>query len=240
VANIFSITEQGIIMKKWAIMLQDKIIKQFDVEEGQRLIIGRGDDAEIRIDNTAISRHHSAIEIQNGKPFLQDLCSLNGTLVNGKKIDFIQIFEGDDILIGKFNLVWSSTLEGKEIMSSASMSMDIEDATIFTSGKPAEIPSEKKYQLQVVRGKCEPQTLPIAGRTSIKLGKAPNSDMLTPGFLVSANQCYINRKDNSYSIIPQSGWRKTLLNGEVITQKTELHPGDEITIAGNTIRFELI
>ncbi len=227
-------------MKKWAIMLQDKIIKQFDVEEGQRLIIGRGDDAEIRVDNTAISRHHSAIEIQNGKPFLQDLCSLNGTLVNGKKIDFIQIFEGDDIIIGKFNLVWSSTLKGKESLTTSSMSMDIEDATIFTPGKPKAAKNVKTHQLQVTSGKCEPMTLPLAGRTSIKLGKAPNSDIFTPGFFVSGNQCYINKKDDSYFLIPQSGWRKTLINGAAVTGKTELHPGDEISIAGNTIRFELL
>ncbi len=227
-------------MKKWALMLQDKIIKQFDVEEGQRLIIGRGDDAEIRIDNTAISRHHSAIELQNGKPFLQDLCSLNGTLVNGKKIDFIQIFEGDDIIIGKFNLVWSSTLKGEESISTAAMPMDIEDATIFTSGKPTNVSKEKEFQLQILAGKCEPTTLPLAGRTSIKLGKAPNSDIFTPGFLVSANQCYINKKDSSYFIIPQAGWRKTSINDKPISSKTELHPGDEISIAGNTIRFELL
>ncbi len=227
-------------MKKWAIMLQDKIIKQFDVEEGQRLIIGRGEDAEIRIDNTAISRHHSAIEIQNGKPFLQDLCSLNGTLVNGQKIDFIQIFEGDDIIIGKFNLVWSSTLAEKETMSSSAMPMDIEDATIFTTSKPKSSPTEKAYQLQVTKGGARPATVPLTGRTSIKLGKSPNSDMATPGFLVSANQCYINKKDSSYFLIPQSGWRKTRINGQTVTNKIALHPGDEIVIAGNTIRFELI
>lgn len=227
-------------MKKWAIMLQGKIIKQFDVEEGQRLIIGRGDDAEIRVDNTAISRHHSAIEIQNGKPFLQDLCSLNGTLVNGKKIDFIQIFEGDDIIIGKFNLVWSSTLSGEAALSSSTTPMDIEDATIFTPGKPQNASKAKTHQLNVTQGRCEPSVLPLAGRTSIKLGKAPNSDIFTPGFLVSGNQCYINKKDSSYFLIPQSGWRKTLINGEKVTTKVELHPGDEISIAGNTIRFELI
>lgn len=221
-------------------MLQGKIIKQFDVDEGQRLIIGRGEDAEIRIDNTAISRHHSAIEIQNGKPFLQDLCSLNGTVVNGKKIDFIQIFEGDDIIIGKFSLVWSSTLEGKESISTAGKPMDIEDATIFTSGKPIKANNEKSYQLQVTAGSCEPKTLPLFGRTSIKLGKAPNSDIFTPGFLVSANQCYINKKKDDYFIIPQSGWRKTMINGDTIKNQTKLHPGDEISIAGNTLRFELI
>lgn len=220
-------------------MLQDKIIKQFDVEEGQRLIIGRGEDAEIRIDNTAISRHHSAIEIQNGKPFLQDLCSLNGTVVNGKKVDFIQIFEGDDIVIGKFNLVWSSTLEGKKSLSTPAAPMDIEDATIFTSGKPTK-PTGKSFQLQATAGRCEPASLPLTGRTSIKLGKAPNSDIFTPGLFVSANQCYINKKKDTYVIIPQSGWRRTLVNGEAVKRSTELHPGDEITIAGNTIRFELL
>lgn len=92
-------------MSKWAIMLQGKVIKQFQIHEGERLIIGRGDDANVKIDNTAISRHHAALEIQNDKPFLQDLCSLNGSMVNGNKIDFIEISEGDEVMLGKFSLV---------------------------------------------------------------------------------------------------------------------------------------
>lgn len=227
-------------MNRWTIMLQDQIIKQFDVAEGQRLIIGRGDDAEVRIDNKAISRHHSAIEVHNGKPFLQDLCSLNGTMVNGEKIDFIQIFEGDDICIGNCKLIWGPTLNGTEPLSTTAMPMDIEDAAIIGSEETQNIKQEKTYQLQVINGRCKPATLPLAGHTSIKLGKAPNSHIFTPGFLVSDNQCYINKKDTSYFLLPQSGWRNTYINGNKVTQKVELHPGDEINIAENTIRFEVI
>ncbi len=230
-------------MSKWAITLQNKLIKEFEIQEGERLIIGRGDDANVKIDNTAISRHHAALEIQNGKPFLQDLCSLNGSLVNGNKIDFIQLSEGDEIMLGKFSLVRGDDLEGKQRITTSAQPMDLDDATIFAPGRPKAKKEEKvvgpsTFQLKVVSGNASPSTLSLAGRTSVKIGKAANSDIVTPGFFISANQCFINMREDGYFVIPQSGFIKTKLNGQTLSSTNKLHAGDIIAIRGHQIRFE--
>lgn len=232
-------------MSKWAIMLQNKVIKEFEINEGERLIIGRGDDANVRIDNTAISRHHAALELQNGKPFLQDLCSLNGSMVNGTKIDFIQLSEGDEVMLGKFSLVRGEDFTGKPRLSTSALPMDLEDATIFAPGKPktpkeTKVTGPKSFQLKVVGGEAKPHALSLAERTSIKIGKAPNSDITTPGFLIAANQCFINKRDDGYHLIPQSGFIKTKLNGSTLKAPKKLHPGDVISIRSHQIRFEQI
>ncbi len=239
-------------MSKWAIMLQDKIIKEFEIQEGERLIIGRGDDAGVRIDNTAISRHHAALEIQNGKPFLQDLCSLNGSLVNGNKIDFIQLNEGDEVMLGKFSLIRGAESEGKERATTSALPMDLDDATIFAPGRPkpkkeAQGAKEAKpvappnsFQLTVVGGTATPRSLSLSERTSIKIGKAYNSEIKTPGFLIADNQCFISMRDDGYYIIPQSGFIKTRVNGIKLKQEKKLHPGDIISIRSHQIRFEQV
>ncbi|MBU0681793.1 MAG: FHA domain-containing protein [Proteobacteria bacterium] len=232
-------------MSKWAIMLQNKVIKEFEIHEGERLIIGRGDDANVRIDNTAISRHHAALEMQNGKPFLQDLCSLNGSMVNGNKIDFIQLSEGDEVMLSKFSLVRGDDFEGKQRVSTSALPMDLEDATIFAPGKPKakkeeKTPGQNVFHLKVLSGSATPSTVPLAGRTSIKIGKADNSDIITPGFFISANQCFINKREDGYHIMPQSGFIKTMLNGQVLKSPKKLHPGDIISIRSHQIRFEQI
>ncbi|MEN8256456.1 MAG: FHA domain-containing protein [Thermodesulfobacteriota bacterium] len=232
-------------MSRWAIMLQDKIIKEFDIQEGERLIIGRGDDAGVRIDNTAISRHHAALEIQNGKPFLQDLCSLNGSLVNGNKIDFIQLNEGDEVMLGKFSLIRGEDSEGKQRATASSMPMDLDDATIFAPGRPKAKKEEKpaqanSFQLSVVGGTATPRTLSLIDRTSIKIGKAYNSEITTPGFFIADNQCFISMREAGYYIIPQSGFIKTRVNGKKLNHEKKLHPGDIISIRGHQIRFEQV
>ena len=230
-------------MNQWTVMLQDKVIRSFSIKDGERLIIGRGDDADVRIDNPAISRHHSAIEIQNGKPFLQDLCSLNGTKVNGKPIDFIQISETDTISLGKFSLVAGTPENSRVTLSSSAAPMDLEDATIFapgpkpTTAAPAKEKKKSGPELQVTSGGAFPASLSLTGRSSVKIGKDSNSDITTPGFFIAASQCYISLRDNGYHLIPQKSWTKTKVNNNVIRSAYKLQPGDTISIGKHRILF---
>ena len=51
------------------------------------LIIGRGEDCQIQIDDRQVSRHHARIRAVDGKIILEDLASKNGTFLAGKLID---------------------------------------------------------------------------------------------------------------------------------------------------------
>ena len=58
-----------------------RLSKEFGLINGQTYIIGRRGD--ICIDSPAVSKHHAAIIIKNGRIYLRDLNSTNGTyLVN--------------------------------------------------------------------------------------------------------------------------------------------------------------
>ena len=48
------------------------------------LIIGRGSDCQIQIDDRQVSRHHARISMTDGKMMLEDLASKNGTFLAGK------------------------------------------------------------------------------------------------------------------------------------------------------------
>jgi two-component system cell cycle response regulator len=51
--------------------------KDFGLKDGQTYIIGR--EGDICIDSPAVSKRHAAIIIKNGRIFLRDLDSTNGT-----------------------------------------------------------------------------------------------------------------------------------------------------------------
>ncbi len=60
------------------------------------LIIGRGEDCEIQIDDRQVSRHHARLTLKNGKVELEDLASKNGTFLAGKLIsDNVQLNDAD-------------------------------------------------------------------------------------------------------------------------------------------------
>ena len=50
-------------------------------------VLGRGEDAEVCLDDNRCSRKHAHILLTSGRWMIEDLGSSNGTLVNGEKID---------------------------------------------------------------------------------------------------------------------------------------------------------
>jgi len=70
----------------------------------ERYTIGRLPDNDVRIDNPAVSGHHSLIINILNDSFLEDLNSTNGTYVNGKLIKKHALQHGDVITIGHHQL----------------------------------------------------------------------------------------------------------------------------------------
>jgi len=68
-------------------------------------IIGRGADADIRIDDTEISRHHASVVVEADRTTIEDLGSKNGTRVNGERIEGrVPVGDGDEIRLGPIAL----------------------------------------------------------------------------------------------------------------------------------------
>ncbi len=73
------------------------------------LIIGRGSDADLRINDPSISRTHAQIRVTGSEPSLQidivDLGSTNGIRVNGQKVRHAVLGEGSRIEIGSTRML---------------------------------------------------------------------------------------------------------------------------------------
>ena len=67
--------------------------------------IGRHPDSSIFLDDVTVSRRHAEVRRSGNTLELVDVGSLNGTYVNGDRIDTVQLAEGDQLQVGKFKLV---------------------------------------------------------------------------------------------------------------------------------------
>ncbi len=67
--------------------------------------IGRHPESDVFLDDVTVSRRHA--EIQRRGPLLEisDAGSLNGTYVNGDRIERVTLAEGDQLQVGKYRLV---------------------------------------------------------------------------------------------------------------------------------------
>jgi diguanylate cyclase (GGDEF)-like protein len=64
------------------------------------LLIGRGGDCDIRIDDPSVSRHHARIAPSEGNYTVTDLESTNGTFINDLPVSTHQLEDGDYLHIG--------------------------------------------------------------------------------------------------------------------------------------------
>jgi len=70
----------------------------------QRIVIGRGRDADLAVAEPTISRQHAAIAWDGEGYVLEDLGSTNGTRVNGRKAKRARLLAGDEIELGRLQL----------------------------------------------------------------------------------------------------------------------------------------
>src|SRR5262249_37906137 len=67
----------------------------------QGLVVGRSADADLFVDVAHASRRHARLSVQAGAFLVEDLGSINGTFVNGRKITEPTVLHGGDrIFVG--------------------------------------------------------------------------------------------------------------------------------------------
>lgn len=73
-----------------------------------RALIGRDLDCDIRVVNKEVSRHHAVIYTEDGKTFVKDLSSSNGTFVNGVRIsaESSPLVAGDAVVLGELSFTF--------------------------------------------------------------------------------------------------------------------------------------
>ena len=81
-------------MARLILSLDGQVMAEYNMNK-ERYTIGRLPDNDIRIDNPAVSGHHSLIINILNDSFLEDLNSTNGTYVNGKLIKKHALQHGD-------------------------------------------------------------------------------------------------------------------------------------------------
>lgn len=68
--------------------------------------VGRDARADILLDDSTVSRQHAVFRRTKDGYMIEDAGSLNGTYVNMKRIDSAELHNGDNIMIGRFRMLY--------------------------------------------------------------------------------------------------------------------------------------
>ena len=79
-------------------------VKTFTLEEGWSRI-GRSGSADLRLDDPTVSRRHALVVLtEEGAMRALDDRSLNGLFVNGSRVEWASLSDGDELEIGRFRI----------------------------------------------------------------------------------------------------------------------------------------
>jgi two-component system, cell cycle response regulator len=72
----------------------------FALEPGRELLIGRREDADLPIRDDGISRRHASLRVEGEGAVIRDLGSVNGTYVDGARVEEARLVDGSRVAIG--------------------------------------------------------------------------------------------------------------------------------------------
>ena len=125
-----------------------------------RIMIGRGDDSDLRLESDFVSRHHALLFCSPWECYIEDLNSFNGTLINGKAVTRFSA----DALARMRNYAWPGNVRELEntveyAVALATQNIISEDAILpdqtaaeggLQSLKDAKEEFEKNYLIQLI------------------------------------------------------------------------------------------
>ena len=88
--------------------------KRYFLDKSEQ-IIGRSDSVNIQVDQESVSRKHARIAAREGRSFINDMGSTNGTFVNDVQISDAELRDGDLVRVGQtiFKYLSGTNIESK-------------------------------------------------------------------------------------------------------------------------------
>lgn len=216
------------------VMLGNQSITKYRIK-GRPVRIGRVPENDIVINNLGVSRRHAEIIEEGGQYYIQDLGSVNGTFVNGQKVEKDLLNDKDEILIGKHKIIFqhpqiAPMSEVKsQIQESQTVMMDPEAVKKMRetiSAPPAKIVLPDGQSFQIVK----PKTV---------IGNGPVADIKVNDKSIAPEQVQILKDGNGYKLVHLSNVAATIVNGKMIADTCPLADDSSIQIGRTNLFFRL-
>lgn len=242
-------------MSKLTLQYEGIALKEYTLGTG--VTIGRLPDNAVIIDNPAVSGHHARVYLEGNQVVLEDLRSTNGTFVNGRPITRQALQHGDELLVGKHQLVFDRTSVEAPPMTTTPMEglgdtvyLDTKQhralrATLETARVEAAksinprpvssaVSGPRVGVLRVVSGRAEQDEYDLGAQTSL-IGRSDTALVRLRGWFKPSVAVAIARSGDRYIATALGG--KPLVNDVRLEGRHDLQDGDLLSVSGLVLEF---
>jgi pSer/pThr/pTyr-binding forkhead associated (FHA) protein len=243
-------------MIRYTVYFNGEQVKVYDLDEPV-VFIGRLPENHIPISNMGISRRHVKIELDpQGGYTLTDLASLNGTLVNGRRLKKVNLCHGDKITIGKYSMTYEDLRGGassplldtiiaeikpeelQRMAQAAGLKVPVPVTPAAATAPPAAAGTAQAGAAQggAVFIETSNKIVYKLDRTYLTIGSNEEDDIYAAGFMVGKAYAVVEHRDGGFWLGTQTMMAKIKINGKK-TKMHQLEHNDRIEIGSNTFRF---
>jgi len=226
-------------MAKLVLSTGGRIVHQCFLEQA-RVTVGREAGNDIVVEDPAVSRAHAAITAVGNDYILEDLHSVNGTIVNGTTVQRRILQHGDVIALGAFHLRYvdsksSSDIELERTMLISGLALSAVNAR--PDGPPVDaddirVPSARTPRARFPNGYMTWVTGP-------RTGQARELDRVVATFgAPGEGVAVVTRRPRGYFVTHVEGRVHPRVNGQSIgTETRELREGDVLEAGPDKLQF---
>ena len=183
----------------------------FTLDAVRPAIVGRSEECQLTISDSGLSRQHATLWNQDGQWWIRDESSLNGTFLNGEKVDGSQLLDGDVIDFGG-----NAPFTFRVIAAAAPRPDDYQNRMFCLGFEPED--GSKTFILR--------RKLSIVGRNK-------TADLMIDEPAVSGIHARIEYRDGRVTLLDSGSKNGTVINGETV-RRSQLVPGDRVVFGGSS------
>lgn len=231
----FNATEFRDTLQVWVLQGQNFDEEQHNIPSRGEIRIGRESDNDIVLLRGAVSRYHANLQWLNEELILTDNSSVNGTFVNGQKVEQIQLKDGDSL---RFDAVEFRVCGGDSASSpgpsarklAAQEIADDTDGTLMRPITPQDV---------LLRGRDEPIAAMLyrLEKQRYIVGRSPYNDIVIKTASVSSFHARLEKQDGVWFLHDEDSSNGSFINGEQISD-AQLKSGDVISFGKVRLDFD--
>ena len=213
---------------------------------GEDVLIGRSRGCDLRLANVSVSREHACVRWEAGQYIVEDRGSHNGVYVNGQRVQSQRLKTGDQVRLGKYELVYVHERVPRVLQSADIDALPrwhqvtigtANDSTFQISPAMMErmISAKRLLELGRVVLEGDPPSTWTPGEETLTIGRG--AAVPVDGVFVGSHAAEILWNGRSHVFKRNNRLLKVKLNGMAYKDATMLEHGDVIEVGKATIRY---
>ena len=187
-----------------AVMGDSPMVVSFPAD--QPIYIGRSNKCAVRLDTPSISGKHARIGFENGKFWVEDLGSTNGTFVNGQQISGrMTIDPCTSIVLGEQTVLYGI--------------LSYEDYAQIANAANDPLPQQDSRRYPILFSLSEvarPARFVLPIGSSVRIGRDPSSDMWLGAPHISRHHCEVFLQESGIITVEDFSTNGTAYNGGIL------------------------